>query len=130
MKYSILREEGYTNILKLIISQLNNWKGWISFFLQAVIEHSKKNILKAKKIIELYEQSKQRITEITRSRSSIKIIDSLLRKPLILLGHLDTFCCAKLLDVRASSSEAYREASFLLALLKNFLWGNFLDSPL
>lgn len=66
----------------LDISKNNNWEGWISFFLQAVIEQSKENILKAKKIISLYEQKKQRITELTKSRFSIKILDTLFVIPI------------------------------------------------
>jgi Fic family protein len=60
----------------------DNWEGWIIFFLQAVIEQSKENIAKAKKIMNLYEQKKQRITEITKSQFSIKILDALFVMPI------------------------------------------------
>jgi len=74
------RDEYYTSLLD--ISQNNNWEGWISFFLQAVIEQSKKNIEKAEKIISLYEYKKQRITELTKSQFSIKILDALFVMPI------------------------------------------------
>lgn len=64
------------------ISRNNNWEGWISFFLQAVIEQSKINIEKAEKIIDLYKQKKQRITDLTKSQFSIKILDALFIKPI------------------------------------------------
>lgn len=73
------RNEYYQALLD--ISKNDNWDGWITFFLQAVIEQSKENISKAKKIIELYQQKKQRITELTKSQFSIKILDALFMMP-------------------------------------------------
>jgi len=74
------RDEYYASLLD--ISRNNNWDGWITFFLQAVIEQSKENITKAKKITALYEQKKQRITELTKSQFSIKILDALFIMPI------------------------------------------------
>lgn len=74
------RDEYYKALLD--ISRNNNWEGWISFFLQAVIEQSKKNIEKAEKIISLYEQKKQRIADLTKSQFSIKILDALFVTPI------------------------------------------------
>jgi Fic family protein len=53
---------------------------------QAVIEQSKENIAKAKKIMALYEQKKQRITELTKSQFSIKILDTLFVMPIFQSG--------------------------------------------
>lgn len=74
------RDEYYKALLD--ISKNDNWDDWITFFLQAVIEQSKENIIKAKKIIGLYEQKKQRITELTKSQFSIKILDALFVRPI------------------------------------------------
>lgn len=74
------RDEYYKALLD--ISKNDNWEGWITFFLQAVIEQSKENIAKAKKIIALYEQKKQRVTELTKSQFSIKILDALFVMPI------------------------------------------------
>jgi len=74
------RDEYYKALLD--ISENNNWEGWIIFFLQAVIEQSKENIAKAKEIMNLYEQKKQRITEITKSQFSIRILDALFVMPI------------------------------------------------
>lgn len=74
------RDEYYKALLG--ISKNNNWEGWIIFFLNAVVEQSKENIVKAKKIIALYEQKKQRITELTKSQFSIKILDALFVMPI------------------------------------------------
>jgi Fic family protein len=78
------RSEYYKALLD--ISQNNNWDGWITFFLQAIIEQSKENIAKAKKIMALYEQKKQRITELTKSQFSIKILDTLFVMPIFQSG--------------------------------------------
>jgi len=74
------RDEYYKALLD--VSQEQNWDGWIIFFLQAIIEQSKKNITKAKEIISLYEQKKQRITDLTKSQFSIKILDALFVMPI------------------------------------------------
>ncbi len=73
------RDEYYKALLN--ISKEKDWDGWISFFLQAVIEQSKENINKAKKIIALYDQKKQRITELTKSQFAIMILDALFVMP-------------------------------------------------
>ena len=78
------RDEYYKFLLG--ISKNGGWEGWINFFLQAVVEQSKENISKAKKIINLYEQKKQRITELTKSRFSIKILDALFVMPIFKSG--------------------------------------------
>lgn len=74
------RDEYYKALLD--ISQNDNWEGWIAFFLQAVIEQSRKNITKAKEIMKLYEQKKERVSELTKSQYSIKIIDTLFMMPI------------------------------------------------
>ena len=74
------RDEYYEALLN--ISKNNNWEGWIAFFLEAVIKQSKENIVKAKKIIDLYEQKKQRITELTKSQFGIRILDTLFVMPI------------------------------------------------
>lgn len=78
------RDEYYKALLD--ISQNNKWEDWIIFFLQAVAEQSKKNIEKAEKIISLYEQKKQRITDLTKSQFNIKIIDTLFMMPIFQSG--------------------------------------------
>ncbi|PIS13557.1 MAG: cell filamentation protein Fic [Candidatus Tagabacteria bacterium CG09_land_8_20_14_0_10_41_14] len=78
------RDEYYRALLD--ISENNNWEGWITFFLQAVAEQSKENIAKAKKIINLYGLKKQRITELTKSQFSIKILDALFVMPIFQSG--------------------------------------------
>ncbi len=74
------RNEYYQALLD--ISKNDDWQNWITFFLQAIIEQSKENISKAKKIMALYEQKKQKITELTKSQFNIKILDTLFVMPI------------------------------------------------
>ncbi|WP_461834517.1 Fic family protein [Desulfothermus sp.] len=65
-----------------LISEKNDWNGWISFFLTAIIEQAKENTRKARAIIELYEEMKEKVPAITRSKYAIKAIDTLFDRPL------------------------------------------------
>lgn len=78
------RDEYYKALLD--ISENDNWDGWIIFFLQAVVVQSKVNIIKAKKIVALYDYKKQKITELTKSQFGIKILDALFVKPIFQSG--------------------------------------------
>ena len=74
------RDEYYIR-LKAITSE-KKWEDWIGFFLKSVIEQSKANSKKARAILELYEQKKERIQAVTRSQYVIKILDTLFSKPI------------------------------------------------
>lgn len=64
------------------ISRDGDWNGWIAFFLQAVIEQSEENNHKARAIIHLYNEMKQRIPEVTHSRFSVQVLDAIFSRPL------------------------------------------------
>lgn len=64
------------------ISRDNDWNSWISFFLKAIMEQAEENSLKAKSILELYKQMKIKIPEVTRSKYSIQVIDTIFSKPM------------------------------------------------
>jgi Fic family protein len=63
------------------ISEKEDWNGWIRFFLTALIEQAKENTRKAKAILELYEEMKQKVPAITRSQYAIQAIDAIFKKP-------------------------------------------------
>lgn len=67
----------------LAISRDGDWNGWISFFLQALVLQSEENSIKARAILELYNDMKTRIPQITRSQYSIQAIDVLFSSPII-----------------------------------------------
>lgn len=80
-EYLELNRDEYVNRLRAITDE-NRWEEWIKFFLEAIYYQSKKNILKAKAVLDLYQSKKERIQQITRSQYIVKIIDSLFIHPI------------------------------------------------
>lgn len=74
------RDEYYARLRA--ITEEKKWDDWIEFFLKAIVEQAKANSNKAKLILNLYSAKKTRITEITHSQYSIKILDTLFRSPI------------------------------------------------
>ena len=64
------------------VSQEGDWNGWISFFLSALAEQAKRNTRTVKAIIDLYEELKIRVVEITHSQFAIQALDALFSKPI------------------------------------------------
>jgi len=63
------------------ISEAGDWDGWLDFFLRAVRSQSDENASKIRLILELYERTKKRIIEETRSRYAITVLDAIFRQP-------------------------------------------------
>ncbi len=74
------RELYYKNLLS--ISKYGKWENWIKFFLEAVFERSNENIEKAKKILELFERTQEKIYNSTHSPNIMKILNSLFNHPI------------------------------------------------
>ncbi len=66
----------------LAVSRENDWNGWIGFFLQALIEQATENNQKATAIIDLYEEMKKDVAEVTHSQYTIQAIDTLFSRPI------------------------------------------------
>jgi Fic family protein len=64
------------------ISSEGDWNGWISFFLKALVEQAEENSRKAKAILALYNNMKQRVPDITHSQHSIQAIDTIFSRPI------------------------------------------------
>jgi Fic family protein len=64
------------------ISGEGKWDDWIEFFLKAVIAQAKANSAKAKAILTLYNNKKERITDITHSQYAIRILDAIFARPI------------------------------------------------
>ncbi len=75
------REEYYARLLA--VSKDNDWLGWISFFLKAILEQAQVNTAKTKAILDLYEVKKEKVSAVTRSRYAIKAVDTLFRTPIL-----------------------------------------------
>jgi len=75
------RAEYYGRLL--LITEEDDWQGWIEFFLNAITELSKVNIERFKKMLELYEKSKSKFLEATQSLYAIPALDAFFRRPII-----------------------------------------------
>ena len=60
----------------------DGWNRWIGFFLRAVEEEARANADKAKAIIDLYADLKERVLALTRSQYAIPLLDQMFERPL------------------------------------------------
>ena len=74
------RDEYYLRLRE--ISDNGNWDSWVIFYLNAVIEQSKKNSTKVKDIIKLYFEIRDHIVERTRSQYAHQLLDAIFDKPI------------------------------------------------
>jgi len=74
------RDEYYKRLQN--ISKKNDWENWIKFFLIAVEKQSKKNVEKAKEILNLYNLLKERIINIPTPKNAIRVLDFLFSMPM------------------------------------------------
>jgi len=75
------RTEYYDRLL--MITKDGDWSGWIDFFLTAVIQQAKINIDKAQKLLNLYNEMKDRFIQATKSQYAIPALDAFFRQPII-----------------------------------------------
>ena len=74
------RNDYYKNLS--LVSKEKNWNNWIKFFLNAITIQSNNNIRKINKILSLYNQLKEDITNIPTPKNSIKVLDFLFSTPI------------------------------------------------
>jgi len=74
------REDYYLHLQN--ISREGDWNGWIDFFLKAIKVQAKYNNFKVKAIMELYEDMKTKIHEITHSQYVIHLLDAVFDRPI------------------------------------------------
>jgi cell filamentation protein, protein adenylyltransferase len=73
------RNEYYDGLLA--VSRDDEWTGWIRFFLQAIQTQAEDNLRKAKSILDLYEEMKRKVPELTRSQYAIRALDWVFDRP-------------------------------------------------
>lgn len=76
----------YASLAK--VSKNNDWNPWISFFLNAVIEHSKANASLLLRMTDLYETSKSQFAEATHSSLATGLLDYLFAQPIFTVPNL------------------------------------------
>jgi len=65
------------------ISNSKNWEDWVNFFLEAVFVQANRNANKAKSVLDLYSEMKERITNISNSPNVIKVLDTIFSMPVL-----------------------------------------------
>ncbi len=75
------RRDAYYNGL-MAVSRDDDWTGWCRFFLEAVRAQAEDNLTKARAILDLYEDMKRRVAEITRSQYAIHAVDWIFERPI------------------------------------------------
>ena len=66
----------------LAVSRSDDWTSWCQFFLQGVQTQAEDNLNKAQRILDLYENMKKRVADITRSRYAIHALDWIFERPI------------------------------------------------
>ena len=66
----------------LAVSRDDDRTGWCQFFLQAVQAQAEDNLTKAQGILDLYEDMKKRVADLTRSRHAIYALDWIFERPI------------------------------------------------
>jgi len=64
------------------ISETRKWENWILYFLEAISIQAKRNSEKANQVINLYNNVRNRITDLTKSPYAIKVLDTLFIAPI------------------------------------------------
>ena len=67
----------------LAITEKGDWSGWLLFFLTAILEQTKANNDKASKMLDLYEDRKEKFRESTRSQFSQAALDAFFQSPIL-----------------------------------------------
>lgn len=74
------RRDAYYERL-LAVSRDDDWTGWSRFFLEAVRSQAEDNLARARAILDLYEEMKRRVPEMTRSQYAILAVDWIFGRP-------------------------------------------------
>ncbi len=66
----------------LAVSRDEDWTGWCTFFLEGVRVQAEDNLSKARAILDLYEDMKMRVAELTRSHYAVHALDWMFERPI------------------------------------------------
>ncbi len=109
------REEYYIHLQN--ISHEGDWNGWIEFFLKTIKEQAKHNNIKVKAIMELYEDMKTKIHEITHSQYVIDLLDAVFDRPIF--GTTDLVTRSKMNKKTALALLKQLREKGILTILRN-----------
>jgi len=75
------RDRYYDGLLS--ITEAGQWQNWVEFFLEAVVVQADANLAKARQILALYNELKQRVIEATHSQFAIPALDAFFVRPIL-----------------------------------------------
>jgi len=88
-EYLDKHRDEYIDRLRMIGQRDDSWNRWIEFFLTAVHEQAKLNAQRARTIIDLYEDLKHRVLQLTHSQFAVPLLDLLFKRPIFQISHFD-----------------------------------------
>jgi len=74
------RTEYYDRLLA--VSRDDDWTGWCRFFIEAVRSQAEENLAATQAILELHDDLKHRLPEMTRSQYAVRALDWLFARPI------------------------------------------------
>ena len=74
--------DDYTARLRVLCVEEGAWNQWIEFFLVALDEQARANAGKARSILELYEQLKTKVINLTHSQFAVPLLDEMFKLPI------------------------------------------------
>lgn len=66
----------------LAVSRDDDWTGWCRFFLEAMLAQAQDSTAKARRILDLYEETKSRVASLTHARHAIAALDFVFQNPI------------------------------------------------
>ena len=87
--YLEAHRDEYIAHLRVLGQTPQAWNRWIEFFLTAIHEQARENVVKARQIMDLYEKLKARVLELTHSRYAVPLLDLMFGRPLFQSTHLE-----------------------------------------
>ncbi len=75
------RDDYYDRLLNISLN--NDWDGWINFFLDVVIDQADTSVNQIKRIRDLYDSTKLKMTEAIRSMYNAKALDTIFSYPIL-----------------------------------------------
>lgn len=74
------RNEYYDRLLA--VSRDDDWSGWCRFFIEAVRAQAEENLVRTRAILNLHEELKHRLPEMTRSQYAVRALDWIFARPI------------------------------------------------
>lgn len=106
----------YVGYLRPLGKEAGVWNLWIKFFLDAMDVQAQKNATTAECILQLYNELKAKIIEVTHSQYAIPLLDFMFNRPIFQARHLKDLPTMPSYPMISNMLKALREAGVLVLL--------------